>query len=121
MLRYLGEEFKNVCNRDRTVGIDFKIKDIYLLGLRIELQLWDTAGNEIFRDKTKSYFRGPRHGILFLYDVTDRASFQSIVNWIHTAIDEEVSLNSTLYSPCCYLYLITIPRISIMFMTFFCF
>lgn len=64
-----------------TIGIDFKIKNIDIDGTRIKLQIWDTAGQERFRTITTSYFRGAQ-GILLVYDVTDRRSFESIRNWI---------------------------------------
>ena len=41
----------------------------------------DTAGQERFRTITTSYFRGAQ-GILLVYDVTDRGSFNSIRNWV---------------------------------------
>mmetsp|Transcript_37507 Transcript_37507/g.101644 ORF Transcript_37507/g.101644 Transcript_37507/m.101644 type:complete len:248 (-) Transcript_37507:178-921(-) len=58
-----------------------KIKNIELDGKRIKLQIWDTAGQERFRTITTSYFRGAQ-GILLVYDVTDRGSFNSIRNWV---------------------------------------
>merc|ERR1712157_217327 len=64
-----------------TIGIDFKIKNIEIDTKRIKLQIWDTAGQERFRTITTSYFRGAQ-GILLVYDVTDRRSFESIRNWI---------------------------------------
>lgn len=48
---------------------------------RIKLQIWDTAGQERFRTITTSYFRGAQ-GILLVYDVTDKKSFNSIRNWV---------------------------------------
>lgn len=51
-------------------------------------QIWDTAGQERFRTITTSYFRGAQ-GILLVYDVTDRASFVSIKNWM-----EEIDRNA---------------------------
>lgn len=62
-------------------SIDFKIKNLELDGKRIKLQIWDTAGQERFRTITTSYFRGAQ-GILLVYDVTDRRSFESIRNWV---------------------------------------
>merc|ERR1712130_601928 len=64
-----------------TIGIDFKIKNIEIDDKRIKLQIWDTAGQERFRTITTSYFRGAQ-GIVLVYDVTDRRSFESIRNWI---------------------------------------
>lgn len=46
------------------------------------MQIWDTAGQERFRTITTSYFRGAQ-GILLVYDVTDRKSFDSISNWVN--------------------------------------
>lgn len=64
-----------------TIGIDFKIKTVELGGKVIKLQIWDTAGQERFRTITTSYFRGAQ-GILLVYDVTDRGSFDNIANWV---------------------------------------
>ena len=63
-----------------TIGIDFKIKHLDLDDAKVKLQIWDTAGQERFRTITVS-FKGA-HGIILLYDVTDRETFESIRNWI---------------------------------------
>ena len=44
-------------------------------------QIWDTAGQERFRTITTSYFRGA-HGILLVFDLTDRGSYQAIQAWL---------------------------------------
>lgn len=46
----------------------------------VKLQIWDTAGQERFRTLTNSYYRGV-HGIVMVYDVTDRSTFLNIPNW----------------------------------------
>ena len=63
-----------------TIGIDFKIKNIQLDDKKIKLQIWDTAGQERFRTITASYFRGAQ-GILLIYDVTNKKTFDSIKHW----------------------------------------
>jgi small GTP-binding protein len=73
--------FTNICLSYHFLGIDFKIKNVDIDGTKIKLQIWDTAGQERFRTITTSYFRGAQ-GILLVYDVTDRRSFESIRNWI---------------------------------------
>ncbi len=44
-------------------------------------KIWDTAGQERFRTITTSYFRGA-HGILLVFDLTDKGSYQSIQAWL---------------------------------------
>jgi len=79
LLRYANDSFSPTFIT--TIGIDFKIKNIEIDDKRIKLQIWDTAGQERFRTITTSYFRGAQ-GIVLVYDVTDRRSFESIRNWI---------------------------------------
>ena len=64
-----------------TIGIDFKIKRVWLDGIQIKLQIWDTAGQERFRTMTTSYYRGSQ-GILLVYDITDKKSFLAIRSWV---------------------------------------
>jgi Ras-related protein Rab-1A len=65
-----------------TIGVDFKISTFDLDGKRVKLQIWDTAGQERFRTITSSYYRGA-HGILLVYDVTCRDSFDHIKDWLN--------------------------------------
>ncbi|KAF7456695.1 putative small GTP binding protein rab1a [Cryptosporidium felis] len=64
-----------------TIGVDFKIRTINLENKTVKLQIWDTAGQERFRTITSSYYRGA-HGIIIVYDVTDRDSFDNVKQWI---------------------------------------
>jgi len=70
---------------DPTVGVDFYSRLIEVSpGTRVKLQLWDTAGQERFRSITRSYYRNSA-GAIIVYDVTNRASFDHISNWIKEA------------------------------------
>lgn len=64
-----------------TIGVDFKIQTIHLSNRTIKLQIWDTAGQERFRSITSSYYRGA-HGIVVVFDVTNRDSFENIKSWL---------------------------------------
>lgn len=53
-------------------------------GDNIHLDLWDTAGQERFKAIAKNYFKGA-HGFLFVYDITQKSSFEGMKHWIKEA------------------------------------
>jgi len=64
-----------------TIGVDFKIRTFDLNNKTVKLQIWDTAGQERFKTITSSYYKGA-HGIIMVYDITDKQSFRDIDNWL---------------------------------------
>mmetsp|Transcript_73826 Transcript_73826/g.102541 ORF Transcript_73826/g.102541 Transcript_73826/m.102541 type:complete len:144 (+) Transcript_73826:30-461(+) len=80
LLRYAENSFNE--NFFNTIGVDFKLKTIRLEDQTIKLQIWDTAGQERFRTLTASYYRGAQ-GIIIVYDVTDRETFENVRTWIN--------------------------------------
>ena len=77
--RYTKDQFGGVYLT--TVGMDFQDKIIEIEDKKVRLQVWDTAGQERFRNVTKSYFQSS-HGLLVVYDITDKESFEKINFWI---------------------------------------
>lgn len=71
-----------------TIGVDFKRRNVTINGEIVQLQIWDTAGQEKFRTITSSYYRGT-HGIIIVYDICDKVSFDNLTGWI-----EEVDKNT---------------------------
>ncbi|XP_004642948.1 ras-related protein Rab-42 [Octodon degus] len=64
-----------------TVGVEFYSRALQLpAGPCVKLQLWDTAGQERFRCITRSFYRNVA-GVLLVYDVTNRRSFEHIQDW----------------------------------------
>ena len=53
------------------------------------MQIWDTAGQERFRTIAKNYYRGA-HGIILVFDVTNKKTFDNIKMWVNQ-IKEEAS------------------------------
>lgn len=64
-----------------TIGVDFKIRTFDNEGSIIKLQMWDTAGQEKFKTITSAYYKNAQ-GIILVYDVCDKKSFEDIQNWI---------------------------------------
>jgi Ras-related protein Rab-1A len=79
LLRFADDTFSD-CYQC-TCGVDFKISTLQTGGKVVKLQMWDTAGQERFRTIARSYYRNAS-GILVVYDVTDRQSFQNIPSWV---------------------------------------
>lgn len=46
-----------------TIGVEFKMKEVKVDGKKVDLCIWDTAGQEKFRALISSYYRGA-HGII---------------------------------------------------------
>ncbi|EKX73173.1 Ras-related protein Rab1b small GTP-binding protein [Theileria equi strain WA] len=75
-----------------TIGVDFKIKTVKIDNITIKLQIWDTAGQERFRTITSTYYRGA-HGIICVYDVTNKLSFDHITETWLTDIERYATSN----------------------------
>jgi Ras-related protein Rab-1A len=45
------------------------------------LQIWDTAGQEKFRNINSSYYKGA-NGILVVYDITNKETFDGLNSWL---------------------------------------
>ena len=57
-----------------TIGVDFLVKNLNVLGSSVKLQVWDTAGQERFRSVTSTYYRGAM-GAIICYDCVGRSNF----------------------------------------------
>lgn len=84
LLKYFTDaRFEN--SADPTIGADFYARKLEIKsGIKVKLQLWDTAGQERFRSITKSYYRNSV-GVLLVYDITNRSSFDHLVDWLEEA------------------------------------
>ncbi|AWO96286.1 putative ras-related protein Rab-39B-like [Scophthalmus maximus] len=93
--RYTEDLFLESINQ--TVGVDFYVHFLEVeLGVRVKLQFWDTAGQERFRSVTRSYYRNSVGGLL-VFDITNRASFDHIVDW-HAEVCERVQPHRVLFA-----------------------
>ncbi|KAJ5066654.1 ras-related protein rab-5c [Anaeramoeba ignava] len=82
-----GEGFNNP---EPTIAVAFHSKAIYVGDKAIKVQIWDTAGQEIYRSLTPMYIRNAAAAII-VYDITNEESFGKLESWI----DEMVTLAAT--------------------------
>ena len=64
-----------------TIGVEYKTKTITTDKYKITLQIWDTAGQERFKSITRTFYSNA-NGIIFVYDITSKESFEGVKNWI---------------------------------------
>ena len=62
-------------------------------GKKVKLQIWDTAGEERFKNIQASYYKGA-NGILVVYDITNKESFEHLSSWL---IEIEKNGNKNVY------------------------
>ena len=77
--RYILKKFDETYNV--TIGFDFSYQKLKIGKKEVGLQIWDTAGTELFQSLTSSYYRNS-FGALAVFDVQDRKNFESMDTWI---------------------------------------
>ena len=79
LIRYVRNNFSDIFLT--TIGLDKEIKIYQHMDKKYRLILWDTAGQERFKSLPKKYFQNA-DGILLLYDVSKKDTFEHVKNWI---------------------------------------
>lgn len=77
--RFLENRFDE--NPEVTQGVEALSKTLNVEGVVVKLKIWDTAGQERMGFLTSSYYRGA-HGILVVFDLMEKDTFENISNWI---------------------------------------
>lgn len=72
-----------------TVGIEFFTKEEKVNDKIIRVKIWDTAGQEQYKSLSKNFFRNA-DGVIIVYDVSNRRSFEKVAEWIKS-IEDNVS------------------------------
>jgi hypothetical protein len=60
-----------------TIGINYVYKVIQVAGVKIKMQIWDTAGQDKYKTITQNYYRNSQ-GVLIVFAVDSRDSFRSV-------------------------------------------
>lgn len=85
--RFVDNSFKD--NYNNTIGVDFRIVTLKQDNTIYKIHIWDTAGQERFRSLALNYLNNS-HGFIFIYDITDKESFNNVLNWVNLALEKNV-------------------------------
>ncbi|KAH0793577.1 Ras family protein [Histomonas meleagridis] len=70
-----------------TIGVDYVNFDTTVQNEPFHIIIWDTAGQERYFNIIRNYFRNSL-GIILVFDITSRHSFEKIPFWLKTARKE---------------------------------
>lgn len=95
--RYIERTFTSTKGKP-TIGIDFSLKYLITNGHKILLQLWDSSGQEKYRNLVKHFFT-KMMGIIVVLDITSTKSLSALGGWVeearkHAHPETQVSLKS---------------------------
>lgn len=64
-----------------TVGVDYKVEKRKVQGEEVEVEIWDTTGQDRFRSIAKNFFRNS-DGIFLCFSLIDDKSAESLDFWL---------------------------------------
>ena len=70
-------------NQLSTVGLDFRTKKLDIQGKQIILNIYDTAGQERFRNLSTGYMKSA-DGFLVCFDLTSESTLENVTYWINS-------------------------------------
>jgi small GTP-binding protein len=78
--QYLSRRFKS--KAETTIGSNFFVKYLKFPEKKelVALQVWDLAGQERFKWVRNAFYKGAK-GIVYVFDLTDKNSFEVLMNW----------------------------------------
>ena len=98
LLNYTDNYF--VDSHVATIGIDYKIKIINMNGVNLKLQSWGTSGQERFRSLTYNFLKNA-NGIIFVYDITNKKTFEGVKEWIKDSENNGITFEKILIGNKC--------------------
>ena len=81
----VGENFDQ--KYQPTISFSFSSKEITYNEKTYKFNLWDTIGQEQFRSITKAFYKNAKI-VIFVYDITNKESFESLEFWINSVNEE---------------------------------
>jgi len=86
LMQFTDSSFQN--SSEATIGVEFGSKIIQIVPnppnitpVNLKIHVWDTAGQEVFKSITRSYYSGAACVIL-VFDMCNQESFENIQKWL---------------------------------------
>ena len=64
-----------------TIGLEIAFKHVEKEEHKIQIEIWDTSGQERFKAITNQYYKGA-NGAFVVYDITSEQTFKNVDNWL---------------------------------------
>ncbi len=82
--KFMGVGFKS--EYIKTIGADFASKAIVVKDNKVHFQIWDLAGQKMYRHVRSSFYSGCKCGFL-VFDLTQPETLDSLETWVEEAIE----------------------------------
>ena len=78
--RFIGKQFSE--QYECTISVNLQKKSILLDPYTaVELNIWDTCGQEKYKALTKQYYKNA-NGVALLFDINDKKTFDNLLYWV---------------------------------------
>ena len=84
IFRFTENKFSD--NHQATIGMELKTKNLLINNKTYKIQIWDTSGEEKFKNISRNYFLRVQ-GILLMFDLTNNKSFEDLDKLIKNIIN----------------------------------
>nr|CCA22559.1 Rbjlike protein putative [Albugo laibachii Nc14] len=81
--RFCEEKFVN--KYISTIGIDYGVKSLLMSNREVRVNFWDFSGQDEFLQVRNEFYKDAQ-GVILVFDVTSRPSFEALDRWIEEAI-----------------------------------
>ncbi|CAE7790800.1 dnajc27 [Symbiodinium microadriaticum] len=80
--RYCEERF--ISKYIATIGVDYGVKPVQIDGVSVRVNFWDLSGHQEFFEIRNEFYKDAQ-GIILVYDVSTRETFQELDTWLNEA------------------------------------
>lgn len=76
-----------------TIGVDYGVKPVQVADKQVKVNFFDTSGGDEFKEIRWEFYEHT-NGVILVYDVTKRQTFESLEAWLSEALRMRCSISS---------------------------